>query len=184
MTAKLLILDRDGVINEDSDHYIKSLAEWRPIPGSIEALGRLHQAGFTLCVATNQSGLARGLFQRQDLEQMHQRLAELLRPWQARIDRIFYCPHGPDDGCDCRKPRPGLFEQIKAHYGQGLDDVYAVGDSSRDIKAARAAGAKPILVLTGKGQKSVLDPENQGVPVFADLLAFTDALLSQPSQLP
>lgn len=181
---KLLILDRDGVINEDSDHYIKSLAQWRPIPGSIEAMGRLHQAGYTLVIATNQSGLARGLFQLQDLEQMHQRLAELLLPWQARVDRIFFCPHGPDDGCSCRKPKPGLFEQIKAHYGITLADVYAVGDSSRDIAAARAAGARPVLVLTGKGRKSVLDPSNQGVPVFDNLLAFSQAILSNPSQLP
>lgn len=184
MTAKLLILDRDGVINEDSDHYIKSLAEWRPIPGSIEALGRLHQAGFTLCLATNQSGLARGLFELKDLEQMHERLAELLLPWQARIDRIFYCPHGPDDNCDCRKPKPGLFEQIKAHYGQGLEAVHAVGDSTRDIQAARAAGARPVLVRTGKGLKSALDPANAGVPVFDDLLAFSQALLSGSLESP
>lgn len=184
MTAKLLILDRDGVINEDSDHYIKSLAEWRPIPGSIEALGRLHQAGFTLCLATNQSGLARGLFELKDLEQMHERLAELLLPWQARIDRIFYCPHGPDDNCDCRKPKPGLFEQIKTHYGQGLEAVHAVGDSTRDIQAARAAGARPVLVRTGKGLKSVLDPANAGVPVFDDLLAFSQALLSGSLESP
>lgn len=184
MTAKLLILDRDGVINEDSDLYIKSLAEWRPIPGSIEALGRLHQAGFRLCVATNQSGLARGLFELKDLEQMHAHLAELLLPWKARIDCIFYCPHGPEDNCDCRKPKPGLFEQIKAHYGQDLKGVYAVGDSTRDIQAARAAGARPVLVRTGKGHKSALDPKNKGVPVFDDLLAFSQALLSGSLESP
>lgn len=180
---KLLILDRDGVINEDSDAYIKSLDEWRPIPGSIEALGRLHQAGYRLCIATNQSGLARGLFQLQDLEQMHQRLAELLRPWQASIDHIVFCPHGPDDGCDCRKPKPGLFDQIKAHYGQPLDEVFAVGDSGRDLIAARLAGARPVLVLTGKGHKTLASGQFPDVPVFENLLTFSRSLLSPSPDL-
>lgn len=182
-TAQLLILDRDGVINEDSDAYIKSLDEWRPIPGSIEAMGRLYQAGYRLCIATNQSGLARGLFQLQDLEQMHQRLAELLRPWQAEIDHIFFCPHGPEAGCDCRKPKPGLFTQIKAHYGQSLEGVYAVGDSERDLIAARLSGARPVLVLTGKGRKTQTKAQLSDVPVFENLLAFSQALLSNSTAL-
>jgi D-glycero-D-manno-heptose 1,7-bisphosphate phosphatase len=180
---KLLILDRDGVINEDSDAYIKSLDEWQPIPGSIEALGHLRQAGYRLCIATNQSGLARGLFQLQDLEQMHQHLAELLRPWDAKIDHIFFCPHGPEDGCDCRKPKPGLFDQIKAHYGQPLDKVFAIGDSGRDLIAARLAGARPVLVLTGKGRKTLASGQFLDVPVFENLLAFSQSLLSKSLDL-
>jgi D-glycero-D-manno-heptose 1,7-bisphosphate phosphatase len=150
--VKLVILDRDGVINEDSDAFVKSAAEWQPIEGSIEAIARLRRAGFTVAIATNQSGIGRGLFNRRALYRMHAKLRRLVRLAGADIGLIAYCPHRPGEGCDCRKPAPGLLRRIGRHYGVSLAGVPAVGDSLRDLEAARAVGAAPWLVRTGKGR--------------------------------
>jgi D-glycero-D-manno-heptose 1,7-bisphosphate phosphatase len=177
----LVILDRDGVINEDSDDYIKSLAEWRPIPGSIDAIARLSRAGFTVAVATNQSGLARGLFDLDDLEAMHQRLNELVEAAGGKLAGIFYCPHHPDDQCDCRKPKPGLLDAIERELGQPIRGAWLIGDSRGDLEAARARDCVPTLVLTGKGARTreqlAVDPAWRELPVYADLAAAADALI-------
>ena len=173
---KLIILDRDGVINEDSDNYIRTVDEWIPIPGSLEAIARLTQAGYTVTVATNQSGIARGYFTIDELNRMHQKLQTLLAELGSNISLITFCPHGPDDECECRKPMPGLFYQISDRLGVNLKDVIAVGDSLRDIEAATAANANPILVRTGKGEKteSIIPPD---IPVFDNLSAVVDTIL-------
>jgi D-glycero-D-manno-heptose 1,7-bisphosphate phosphatase len=179
---RLVILDRDGVINQDSDDFIKSPEEFIPIAGSLEAIARLKQAGFTVAVATNQSGIARGLFGLDALAAMHDKLAALLEELGGRVDGIFYCPHGPDDGCDCRKPLPGLLEQIAEHFGVSTVGVPVIGDSVRDLEAARAVGAQPILVRTGKGERTLAQAEGLAdVPVYDDLAAAVDALLSPES---
>ncbi len=143
---KLLILDRDGVINEDSDAYIKTLDEWLPIPSSITAIARLSKAGWTVAVATNQSGIARGYYDLATLESMHARLRELVAEQGGEVGLIVYCPHGPDDGCDCRKPKPGMLQQIAAHYATELAGIWFVGDSSGDLQAALAVDCQPVLV--------------------------------------
>jgi D-glycero-D-manno-heptose 1,7-bisphosphate phosphatase len=174
---KLIILDRDGVINEDSDEYVKSPEEWEPIPGSLDAIARLNKAGYRVVVATNQSGIARGLFDLDDLHRMHQKMDELLARVGGLVEAVFFCPHGPNEDCDCRKPKPGLLEQIADRLGVTLEGIPAVGDSLRDVQAARAAGATPILVTTGKGQSVVEVGEGlEGVAVFRDLAAVADEL--------
>ncbi|MNQ24676.1 D-glycero-beta-D-manno-heptose-1,7-bisphosphate 7-phosphatase [compost metagenome] len=175
---KLLILDRDGVINEDSDAYIKSVAEWIPIPGSIEAIARLNQAGWTVAVATNQSGLARGYYDEATLAAMHARLRQLVAEQGGQLGLIVHCPHGPDEGCDCRKPLPGLLQQIAAHYRVELAGLWFVGDSPGDIAAARAVGCQPVLVLSGKGERTQAKGLPQGVLVFDDLAAVAAHLLA------
>lgn len=177
---KLVILDRDGVINYDSDDYIKSPEEWKPIPGSVESIARLHREGYQVVIATNQSGIARGLFDLNDLSKIHHKMLEAIRAAGGEIEGIFFCPHGPDDGCRCRKPLPGLFEQIGDRLKVNLQGVYAVGDAERDAVAARAVAARPVLVRTGKGTRALAQHAGnlQGVPVFDDLAAFADALLA------
>ena len=150
---KLVILDRDGVINEDSDAFVKSPEEWIPIPGSLEAIARLSQAGWRIVVASNQSGLARGLFSMDALNAIHAKMRQELAQVGGHIDAIFICPHGPDDGCECRKPRCGMFHDIARRYDISLQGVPAVGDSLRDLQASSSAGCMPWLVLTGNGQK-------------------------------
>ena len=185
--SKLVILDRDGVINIDSDQYIKSVDEWIPLPGSLEAIAELNQAGFQVTVATNQSGLARGLFTINDLHAMHQKMMDLLAPMGGRVDSIFFCPHVDADQCGCRKPLPGLMRDIASRYrktdsAMPLTGVPIVGDSLRDLEAATVLGASPHLVLTGKGQKTVdagILPA--GTVVHADLMAFTKSLLGSAS---
>ena len=169
----LVILDRDGVINQDSAEFVKSSDEWRPLPGSIEAIAALSKAGYTVAVASNQSGIARGLLDRQALRNMHRKLRRLVAARAGRIDRIVYCPHGPDEGCDCRKPNPGLFERLARRYDVTLDGVPAVGDSLRDLQAAAAAGATPILVRTGNGRRTErsLPKALTNIAVFDDLAA-------------
>ncbi|MDH1264898.1 D-glycero-beta-D-manno-heptose 1,7-bisphosphate 7-phosphatase [Pseudomonas sp. GD03944] len=174
---KLLILDRDGVINQDSDAYIKSLEEWIPIPGSIEAIARLSKAGWTVAVATNQSGLARGYYGPEALEAMHARLRELVAEQGAEVGLIVHCPHGPNDGCDCRKPKPGMLRQIAAHYGVSLDGVWFVGDSSGDLEAACTVDCQPVLVKTGKGMITAGKALPAGTLVFDDLAAVAAHLL-------
>ncbi len=182
----LIILDRDGVINEDSDAYIKSLEEWVPVPGSIEALAQLSAAGHTLAVATNQSGLSRGYFDLDTLEAIHGRLRELVAGQGGHIAGIFYCSHLPDEGCDCRKPATGLLRSIERELGETLVGAPFIGDSLKDLQAARAAGCTPILVRTGKGQRTEQELSSTGVPlerptdvaIFDDLASATNALLS------
>ena len=180
-TRRLVILDRDGVINQDSPDFVKSADEWLPIPGSIGAIARLSRAGYTVAVASNQSGIARGLFDRNSLRAMHRKLRSLVGSQGGRIDRIVVCAHGPNDGCGCRKPRPGLLERLAHHYGIALDGVPAVGDSLRDLQAAAAAGAMPVLVRTGNGEATAraLPPEFRAIPVYDDLAAFATDLLGE-----
>ncbi|WP_373185893.1 D-glycero-beta-D-manno-heptose 1,7-bisphosphate 7-phosphatase [Halopseudomonas sp.] len=175
--SKLIILDRDGVINEDSDEYVKSLAEWIPIPGSIEAIARLSKSGWLVAVATNQSGLARGYFDQATLQQMHDALQQRVAEQGGRVDLIRFCPHGPDDLCDCRKPRSGLFRQIAEHFQLPLAGVPVVGDSLRDLQAGTAVGCSPFLVRTGKGAETELKPLPAGTLVFDNLAAVADHLL-------
>ena len=177
---KLVVLDRDGVINRDSPDFIRTVADWEPLPGSLEAIARLTKAGWTVVVATNQSGVARGYLTGVELERIHARMAEAVRAAGGRIDAVFFCPHGPDDGCDCRKPRPGLFRRIEARYGRPLRDVPAIGDSARDVEAARRAGARPILVLTGNGRAALDDLAAQGpLETYEDLGAAVSALIEE-----
>jgi len=186
-TNKLIILDRDGVINEDRDDYVKSSDEWIPLPGSLEAIALLNHAGYQIAIATNQSGLARGFFGMNDLDAMHSKMEKLLRSLGGHIDSIFFCPHTDAQQCDCRKPLPGLMKQIALHYKKNdsdspLSGVPIVGDSLRDLQAGVALGASPHLVLTGKGQKTLSKgglPE--GTEIHQDLLAFTNTLLGTKS---
>jgi len=174
---KLLILDRDGVINEDSDAYIKSVAEWIPIPGSIEAIAQLSKAGWTVAVATNQSGIARGYYDLATLDAMHTRLRELVAEQGGEVGLIVYCPHGPDQGCDCRKPKPGMLRTIASHYGADLRAIWFVGDSKGDLEAALAVDSQPVLVMTGKGHKTRSNPLPAGTLVFDDLAAVAAELI-------
>lgn len=151
----LIILDRDGVINEDSADFIKSAAEWHPVPGSLEAIASLNRAGHRVTVATNQSGLARGLFSVQDLTAIHQKMHDALTHVGGHLDGIFYCPHHPDENCSCRKPKPGLLIDIMERFGVPSSEVWMIGDAKRDLLAAKAAGCHGILVKTGKGSVTV-----------------------------
>jgi D-glycero-D-manno-heptose 1,7-bisphosphate phosphatase len=179
---KLVILDRDGVINQDSDDYIKSAAEWVPLPGALEAIARLTNAGFAVAVATNQSGIARGLFDVDTLQLIHRTLYARAAALGGRIDAIAFCPHGPDDNCGCRKPKPGLLREIAQRFATTLDGVPVIGDSLRDLQAARSVGAWPILVRTGKGAETAANlPAGLGdVPIAADLAGAADLVLSGP----
>lgn len=174
--VRLVVLDRDGTINRDSAAYIKNAAEWMPLPGSLEAIARLNRAGFTVAVASNQSGLARGLFDAAALERIHEKMQAAVRAAGGEIDRIVYCPHHPDAGCDCRKPAPGLLHRLAEHYGVALADVPVVGDSRRDLEAARAVGARPILVRTGNGQRTEAAGEAGDAEIYDDLCAAAEAL--------
>ncbi len=183
---KWLILDRDGVINYDSDQFIKSPEEWRPLPGSLEAIAALNTAGYRIVVISNQSGLARGLFDLDTLEAIHQKLHSQLAKHGGQIEQIYFCPHGPDDHCTCRKPLPGLFSRFAEDFEVSLEHVYAVGDSVRDLQAALCAGACSALVRTGKGEKSeqslLVLPENnplRSIPIYNDLASFADHILSR-----
>lgn len=180
---KLVILDRDGTINEERDDYVKSADEWVPLPGALEAIARLNHAGWHTVVATNQSGIGRGLFDMASLNAMHVKMNRLLQQAGGRIDAVFFCPHAADEGCDCRKPLPGLLQQIGERYGVDLSQVLVVGDSLRDMLAATAAGCKPHFVASGKHRgldvvaiAHLLAPV-PGVHVHADLAAFAEALI-------
>ena len=179
---KLCILDRDGTINADSADFVKSPSEWEPLPGALEAIARLNHAGWHVVVASNQSGLGRGLFDVAMLNAMHAKMNTMLAAVGGRVDAIFYCPHAPDEGCRCRKPEPGLFEQIGERYGIDLRGVPAVGDSARDLVAAIATGCVPHLVLTGKAAAYVGRPLPESFPastiIHADLGAFAEYLVA------
>ena len=169
---KLVILDRDGVINYDSDQYIKSPEEWKPIPGSLAAIARLNQAGFRVVVASNQSGIGRGLFETDTLMAIHDKMLRALAHVGGHIDAIFFCPHTNADNCECRKPKSGMLRDIASRFNADLTGVPAIGDSLRDLQAATEAGAQPMLVLTGKGRKTVDDPAlPPDTLVFPDLAA-------------
>ena len=180
---KLIILDRDGTINEDRDDFVKSADEWVPIDGALEAIARLNHAGWHTVIATNQSGLGRGTFDMAALNAIHVKMNQMLAKQGGRIDAVFFCPHAPDEGCSCRKPLPGLFEQIGERFGVELSDVPVVGDSLRDLQAGVAVGCQPHLVRTGKCAQldaeaiEQLCNEVPGTRVHADLAAFADAII-------
>ncbi|WP_295998544.1 D-glycero-beta-D-manno-heptose 1,7-bisphosphate 7-phosphatase [Rugamonas sp.] len=182
---KLIILDRDGVINHDSPDFIKSPQEWLPIPGSLEAIARLNQAGYRVVVASNQSGIAREFFDMSILNAIHQKMHGLAQQVGANIDAIFFCPHAASDNCDCRKPKPGMFHEISQRYQTSLKGVATVGDSLRDLQAGFNSGCAPHLVLTGKGEKTQatggLPP---GTLVFADLAATVNHILKAAATAP
>ncbi len=182
---KLIILDRDGVINHDSDAFIKSPDEWIPIKGSLEAIARLNQSGYRVVVATNQSGVGRGLFDMMTLNAIHQKMHNAAQQVGADIDAVFFCPHAADDNCDCRKPKAGMFNEIGKRLGVSLrGGVPTVGDSLRDLQAGFIAGCAPYLVLTGKGSKT---QEKGGLPpgtlVYPDLAGVVDFLLKAPVEV-
>jgi D-glycero-D-manno-heptose 1,7-bisphosphate phosphatase len=170
LSMKLIILDRDGVINQDSDQFIKNTTEWKPIPGSLEAIAKLNHAGYRVVVASNQSGIGRGLLDMGALNAINDKMYRVLAQVGGHIDALFYCPHAAEANCDCRKPKPGMFIDIAQRFNVDLAGVPSVGDSLRDLQAAAAAGAQPVLVLTGKGSKTRTGgglPD--GTPVYADL---------------
>ena len=182
---KLIILDRDGTINEDRDDFVKSADEWVPIPGALEAIARLNHAGWHTVVATNQSGLGRGTFDMATLNAMHTKMNQMLAKQGGRIDAVFFCPHAPEDACNCRKPAPGLFVQIGERFSVDLADVLVVGDSLRDLQAGVAVGCRPHLVRTGKAaqlddvQLAELCSLVAGTQVHDDLTAFADFLIQR-----
>jgi len=186
VTMKYIVLDRDGVINVDSDDYIKSPDEFVPIPGSLEAMARLNRAGVKIIVATNQSGIARHYYTEVTLAKIHEKLNTLLAKQGGALEEIFYCPHGPDDECDCRKPKPGMLNQIISKYAIVATELLVVGDSIRDLQSAHAVGARPVLVETGNGLKTKLKlkglAEFSAIPVYKDLSTVVDAIID--NQLP
>ncbi len=177
---RLAILDRDGVINEESNDYIRTPEQWVPIPGSLEAIARLCRAEYRVVIVTNQSGVGRGLYTLDMMNEINMRMFELINQKGGEIDAVLFCPHAPDAGCSCRKPKPGLFHELARRLKVNLTGIPAVGDSARDLEAAVAAGASPVLVRTGKGARTVetiRDGDNERlkqVPVFDDLVAFVD----------
>ena len=178
-TLKLIVLDRDGVINQDSEQFIKSPEEWKAIPGSLEAIARLNRAGLNVVVATNQSGIARGYFSDETLKKIHQKMEDELAKHHGKLAGIFICPHGPGDNCLCRKPKPGLLLEIAKKLQIKPEEMLAVGDSMRDILAAQACGAKAILVKTGKGAKTIASATKEfNVPIFENLADAVTAILS------
>jgi len=173
----LIILDRDGVINHDSEDFIKSPAEWEPIEGSLEAIARLNYAGFRVIVITNQSGIARGLIDVETLNRIHSKMRRMLSQVGGKIEAIFFCPHSAEDECTCRKPLPGGYHDLAHRLRINIENIPAVGDSLRDLQAAQSAGAKPILVRTGKGKVTETAGIPEGIEVYDDLAAVVDALL-------
>lgn len=180
---KLIILDRDGVINHDSPDYIKSPQEWQPIEGSLAAIARLSNAGYQVTIATNQSGIGRSLFDFDALFAMHDKLTRLVAELGGQVHGVFFCPHTPEDGCDCRKPKPGLLQDIGRRFQSDLKAVPVVGDSLRDIQAAQAVSARPILVHTGNGADALRENEAllRDIEQYEDLAAAVDVLLKQAS---
>jgi D-glycero-D-manno-heptose 1,7-bisphosphate phosphatase len=181
---RLVVLDRDGVINRDSDDYIKSPDEWEPIPGSLEAIARLCRDDYKVVIATNQSGVGRGMFSMDTLNKIHVRMLEAVREKGGEIEAVFFCPHTPEDRCSCRKPRPGMLLEIQERLKASLAGVPMVGDALRDVEAAQAVNGLPVLLRTGKGSRTIdaLSAEEvrdrlMHVPIFDDLSAFVDALL-------
>lgn len=187
---KLVILDRDGTINEDRDDFVKSPDEWVPLPGALEGIARLNHHGWHVVLATNQSGLGRGLFDMAALNAMHLKMTGMLATLGGRVDAIFFCPHTADEGCECRKPLPGLFEQIAQRYGMQMSGVPVVGDTLRDLQAGTVLGCEPHLVRTGKmagrsdEEVEAVAAQVPGTRIHADLAAFADYLVhrNDPAQ--
>ncbi len=180
MGMQLVLLDRDGVINRESADFIKTADEWEPIPGSLEALARLHHNDIHVVVVSNQSGLARGLYDIQALNDIHQKMHQLVHKAGGHIDAVFFCPHGPDDACDCRKPMPGLLQQIASRLRVNLATTPFVGDRLSDVHAARQAGAIPVLLRSGRYRNGEINADElQDVAIHDDLAAFVDSYLAQ-----
>ena len=180
MTQRWIILDRDGVINQDSDEFVKSLDEFILLPGSAQAIANLSKAGYQVTVATNQSGIARGYYSLDVLALMHERLRAEVAALGGEIAEIAFCPHGPDDGCECRKPKPGMYQTLSNKLNLPLTGVPVIGDSLRDLQAAQQVNGQPILVRTGKGERTIAKGDGlEGIAVFDDLAAAVDALLKE-----
>lgn len=179
MTQAYILLDRDGVINHDSDDYIKSADEWNPIDESLEAIALLNKHGYKVVVITNQSGLSRGFYDETVLADIHQKMHQLTAAKGGEIEAIFYCPHGPEDGCNCRKPKPGLLTQFSEKFNTSLSSIYFIGDKLSDIQAANAAGAKPVLVKTGKGENTFIKHPNITAPIFKNLYDAAKFIVSE-----
>jgi D-glycero-D-manno-heptose 1,7-bisphosphate phosphatase len=177
--ARLVMIDRDGVINEDSDEFIKSVAEWRPIRGSLEAIAALHRGGFSVAVVTNQSGVGRGLYTEATLAKIHAHMRERVRAAGGELAGVYYCPHLPEAGCDCRKPRPGMFRALEQELRVSVVGAPYIGDRLSDVDAAEAVGARPILVRTGTGAATEAALGARAVPVFDDLAAAARSLLDE-----
>ena len=178
LNPQVVLLDRDGVINSDSDAYIKSVGEWRPLPGSLAAIARLHAAGYPIGVLTNQSGVGRGLYSMETLGDIHRHMLEQIQAVGGEVQRIFICPHAPGDGCLCRKPQPGMLLEAAEHFACGVDNMVFVGDKASDVAAARAAGVQPVLVRTGYGDDTIREwADGELPPVYDDLAAFAADLL-------
>lgn len=173
----LVMIDRDGVINEDSTEFVKSVAEWRPIAGSLEAIAALHRAGWRVAVVTNQSGVGRGLYDAATLARIHEHMRERVRAAGGELAGVYYCPHVPEDHCACRKPQPGMFRQLERELGVAVAGAPYIGDRLSDVEAAEAVGARPLLVRTGSGAatEALLGPRR--VAVFDDLAAAARSLL-------
>jgi D-glycero-D-manno-heptose 1,7-bisphosphate phosphatase len=180
--ARLVMIDRDGVINEDSGEFIKSVAEWRPIKGSLEAIVSLHRAGWIVAVVTNQSGVGRGLYDEATLAQIHEHMRARVRAAGGELAGVYYCPHLPDAGCECRKPKPGMFRALERELGVSVVGAPYIGDRISDVEAADAVGARPMLVRTGTGAATVALLGARRVPVFDDLAAAARSLLAEPSR--
>lgn len=180
--APWIVLDRDGVINRDSENFIKSAAEWIPIEGSVEAIARLSKAGYRIAVITNQSGVGRGLFDLNALDAMHEKMLSLVKQAGGHLEGVFYCPHAPEDKCECRKPKTALFDEVEKRFNISLAGAYAVGDSQRDLEAAIKKNCRPVLVLTGKGKKTQTQlssfDQYERVVVFNNLSEFAEYLIS------
>lgn len=177
MKQKYVLLDRDGVINHDSDDYIKSADEWLPIAGSLEAIALLNKAGFKVVVISNQSGIARGYYSLETLAEIHNKMNTMLAEKGGEISAIYFCPHTPNDNCNCRKPKTGLLELFSQEYRASLKNLFFVGDSFSDIQAAHAVAAKPLLVKTGKGLKTLFENPHLDIPVFENLYDATKFIL-------
>lgn len=174
----LIILDRDGVINYDSDEYIKSPDEWHAIPGSLEAIAQLNRAGYQVVIVTNQSGVARGFYDLETLDKIHEKMQEELAEVGGYIEEIFFCPHHPDEHCNCRKPKPGLLHKIREKYGVELSESYFIGDTLTDMQVAAEVNCKPILLMTGKGKRTLeKNPELASLQCFDDLASAVHFIL-------
>jgi D-glycero-D-manno-heptose 1,7-bisphosphate phosphatase len=178
-SAGLVMIDRDGVINEDSSEFIKSVAEWRPIRGSLEAIAALHRAGWRVAVVTNQSGIGRGLYDEDALAAIHRHMRERVRAAGGELAGVYYCPHLPEDGCECRKPKPGMFRALERGLGVSVRGAPYIGDRISDVEAAEGVGARPILVRTGTGAVTEQLLAGRGIPVFDDLAAAARALIDE-----
>lgn len=174
----LIILDRDGVINEDSPDFIKSPEEWRAIPGSLEAIAALNRAGHRVAVASNQSGITRGYFSLNDLAAVHRKMQTELAKAGGHLDGVYFCPHRPEEGCPCRKPNPGLLLRIAKDFSMDLQkEGFFVGDALRDIQAAQNARCRTALVKTGKGMQTLaLNEGLQDIPIYENLSAVVNSL--------